>query len=155
MRLKYRYLDLRRTVLQKNLLIRHRMLSIVRNHLDQNHFVEVRNADPLQVHARRRARLHRSKPLESRDSSTRFRNRPRRLKQLLMISGMDRYYQIARCFRDEDLRADRQPEFSQIDIEQSFLDEEAFFPILESMISKLWKEILGVDVPTPFPRMPY
>ena len=72
-----------------------------------------------------------------------------------MVSGMDRYYQIARCFRDEDLRADRQPEFSQIDIEQSFMDEEAFFPILETMIAKLWKEILGVDVPTPFPRMPY
>ena len=72
-----------------------------------------------------------------------------------MISGMDRYYQIARCFRDEDLRADRQPEFSQIDIEVSFLDEEAFFPILEAMVAKLWKEILGQEVRTPFPRMPY
>src|SRR4051794_27202880 len=80
---------------------------------------------------------------------------PQTLKQLLMISGMDRYYQIARCFRDEDLRADRQPEFSQVDIEQSFMDEELFFPILEEMIAKLWKEILGQDVKTPFPRMPY
>jgi aspartyl-tRNA synthetase len=72
-----------------------------------------------------------------------------------MISGLDRYYQIARCFRDEDLRADRQPEFSQIDIETSFLDEEALFPIFESMIVKLWKEVLGQDIPHPFPRMPY
>ena len=153
-RLKYRYLDLRRSVLQKNLLIRHRMLSIVRNHLDQNNFVEVET--PI---------LYKSTPEGARDFIVPSRlnpgtfyalpQSPQTLKQLLMISGMDRYYQIARCFRDEDLRADRQPEFSQIDIEQSFLDEEAFFPILESMIKKLWKEILGQDIPTPFPRMSY
>lgn len=153
-RLKYRYLDLRRPALQRNLLIRHRMLSIVRNHLDQNHFVEVET--PI---------LYKSTPEGARDFIVPSRlnqgtfyalpQSPQTLKQLLMVSGMDRYYQIARCFRDEDLRADRQPEFSQIDIETSFLDEEAFFPILESMIAKLWKEILGQDVPTPFPRMPY
>jgi aspartyl-tRNA synthetase len=153
-RLKYRYLDLRRPMLQKNLLTRHRMLSIVRNHLDANHFVEVET--PI---------LYKSTPEGARDFIVPSRlnpgtfyalpQSPQTLKQLLMISGMDRYYQIARCFRDEDLRADRQPEFSQIDIEQSFLDEEAFFPILESMIAKLWKEILGQDIQTPFPRMPY
>jgi aspartyl-tRNA synthetase len=153
-RLKYRYLDLRRPVLQKNLLIRHRMLSIVRNHLDQNSFVEVET--PI---------LYKSTPEGARDFIVPSRlnpgtfyalpQSPQTLKQLLMISGMDRYYQIARCFRDEDLRADRQPEFSQIDIEQSFLDEEAFFPILEGMIKKLWKEILSQDIQTPFPRMPY
>lgn len=153
-RLKYRYLDLRRPILQKNLLIRHRMLSIVRNHLDANQFVEVET--PI---------LYKSTPEGARDFIVPSRlnpgsfyarpQSPQTLKQLLMVSGLDRYYQIARCFRDEDLRADRQPEFSQIDIEQSFLDEEAFFPILESMIAKLWKEILGVDVQTPFPRMPY
>lgn len=153
-RLKYRYLDLRRSILQKNLLIRHKMLSIVRNHLDQNRFIEVET--PI---------LYKSTPEGARDFIVPSRlnpgtfyalpQSPQLLKQLLMISGMDRYYQIARCFRDEDLRADRQPEFSQIDIEQSFLDEEAFFPILESMVAKLWKEILNIDVPTPFPRMSY
>jgi aspartyl-tRNA synthetase len=154
LRLKYRYLDLRRPSLQRNLMIRSRMLSIVRNHLDQNSFVEIET--PI---------LYKSTPEGARDFIVPSRlnpgtfyalpQSPQTLKQLLMISGMDRYYQIARCFRDEDLRADRQPEFSQIDIEQSFLDEEAFFPILESMMKKLWKEILGVELKTPFPRMTY
>lgn len=153
-RLKYRYLDLRRPALQRNLLIRHRMLSLVRNHLDQNQFVEVET--PI---------LYKSTPEGARDFIVPSRlnpgtfyalpQSPQTLKQLLMISGMDRYYQIARCFRDEDLRADRQPEFSQIDIEFSFMDEEAFFPILEKMMVKLWKEILGQEIKTPFPRMPY
>jgi aspartyl-tRNA synthetase len=153
-RLKYRYLDLRRPTLQKNLLTRHRMLSIVRNHLDQNGFVEVET--PI---------LYKSTPEGARDFIVPSRlnpgtfyalpQSPQTLKQLLMVSGIDRYYQVARCFRDEDLRADRQPEFSQIDIETSFLDEEAFFPILESMIAKLWKEILGEELKTPFQRMPY
>ncbi len=153
-RLKYRYLDLRRAPLQKNLLTRHRMLSIVRNHLDQNQFVEVET--PI---------LYKSTPEGARDFIVPSRlnlgsfyalpQSPQTLKQLLMISGMDRYYQVARCFRDEDLRSDRQPEFSQIDIEASFLDEEAFFPILESMIAQLWRDILGQEIQLPFPRMPY
>lgn len=153
-RLKYRYLDLRRPVLQKNLMTRHRMLSIVRNHLDQNHFIEVET--PI---------LYKSTPEGARDFIVPSRlnkgsfyalpQSPQTLKQLLMIGGMDRYYQIARCFRDEDLRADRQPEFSQIDIEASFMDEESFFPIMESMMKKLWKEVLGKDLILPFPRMPY
>jgi aspartyl-tRNA synthetase len=153
-RLKYRYLDLRRPTLQKNLMIRHRMLSIVRNHLDEHQFCEVET--PI---------LYKSTPEGARDFIVPSRmnqgtfyalpQSPQTLKQLLMVAGMDRYYQIARCFRDEDLRADRQPEFSQIDIECSFMDEEAFFPILEKMVVKLWKEILGQDVIAPFARMPY
>jgi aspartyl-tRNA synthetase len=153
-RLKYRYLDLRRPSLQKNLMIRHKMLSVVRNHLDQNDFVEVET--PI---------LYKSTPEGARDFIVPCRinpgtfyalpQSPQTLKQLLMISGMDRYYQIARCFRDEDLRADRQPEFSQIDIEVSFLDEESFFPIMENMMAKVWKEVLGKTIKTPFPRMQY
>jgi aspartyl-tRNA synthetase len=153
-RLKYRYLDLRRSSLQKNLLTRHKLLSIVRRHLDDNGFCEVET--PI---------LYKSTPEGARDFVVPSRmnagtfyalpQSPQTLKQLLMISGMDRYYQVARCFRDEDLRADRQPEFTQIDIETSFLDEEAFFPILESMVTKLWKDILGVELKTPFPRMKY
>lgn len=153
-RLKYRYLDLRRPALQRNLVVRSKMLSVVRNHLDQNDFVEIET--PI---------LYKSTPEGARDFIVPSRlnpgtfyalpQSPQILKQLLMVSGMDRYYQIARCFRDEDLRADRQPEFSQIDIETSFLDEEALFPILEGMMKKLWKEILGQDIQAPFPRMPY
>ncbi|MEK6704713.1 MAG: aspartate--tRNA ligase, partial [Bdellovibrionota bacterium] len=153
-RLKYRYLDLRRPSLQKNLIIRHKMLSIVRNHLDLHGFVEVET--PI---------LYKSTPEGARDFIVPSRlnpgtfyalpQSPQTLKQLLMISGMDRYYQIARCFRDEDLRADRQPEFSQIDIETSFMDEDAFFPIMEEMIRKLWKDILSQDVTAPFPRLSY
>ena len=154
LRLQYRYLDLRRPYLQNNLITRHKMLQIVRQHLDAHSFIEVET--PI---------LYKSTPEGARDFIVPSRlspgqfyalpQSPQTLKQLLMISGMDRYFQIARCFRDEDLRADRQPEFSQIDIETSFLDEESLFPILEEMVQKLWKQILKVDIKAPFLRMDY
>lgn len=153
-RLKYRYLDLRRPSLQKNLMIRHRMLSIVRNHLDSHSFVEIET--PI---------LYKSTPEGARDFVVPSRlnkgafyalpQSPQILKQLLMVGGMDRYYQIARCFRDEDLRSDRQPEFSQVDIEMSFIQEDVFFPIIESMFIELWKTILNQDLPKNFPKMTY
>src|SRR6185312_13529530 len=139
--------------LQNHLMIRHRVAQLVRKFLSDNHFIEVET--PI---------LFKSTPEGARDYLVPSRvnpgnfyalpQSPQILKQLLMIAGYDRYFQIARCFRDEDLRADRQPEFSQIDIEMSFIDEEDIIEINEKMLRLIWKEIKGVDVGT-LPRMTY
>jgi len=153
-RLKYRYLDLRRPSLLKNFQMRHKILQLTRRYFDDHGFLEIET--PI---------LYKSTPEGARDYLVPSRvhpgeffalpQSPQTLKQLLMIAGVERYCQIARCFRDEDLRADRQPEFTQIDIEASFLDRDELLTILEGFVVKLWKECLGVTITAPFERMAY
>ena len=154
LRLKYRYLDLRRPGMHAPIVLRSRIAKLVRDYYDQNHFCEVET--PMMI---------KSTPEGARDYLVPSRvqpghfyalpQSPQLYKQILMLSGFDRYFQIVRCFRDEDLRADRQPEFTQIDMEMSFVDEDDIETMNEGLVKKIFKEVLNVDVPTPFLRMPY
>jgi aspartyl-tRNA synthetase len=152
LRLKYRYLDLRRSGIGANLRLRHKVAKLIRDYLDQQEFVEVET--PI---------LSKSTPEGARDYLIPSRvhpgkffalpQAPQQYKQLLMVGGLERYFQIARCFRDEDLRADRQPEFTQVDIEMSFVEREDLLELIEGMLAKVMLEVKGVDLPRPFPRM--
>ena len=153
-RLQHRYIDLRRPAMQKNMMLRYRVAKTLRDHLDSNGFIEVET--PM---------LTRSTPEGARDYLVPSRvhagqffalpQSPQLFKQLLMVSGFDRYFQITKCFRDEDLRADRQPEFTQVDIETSFMSEEEIMTTVEGMIRKMFKDVQNIDLPNPFPRMAF
>ncbi len=153
-RLRYRYIDLRRPQMQGNIRLRAKVAKILRNYLDEKGFIEIET--PMLTKATPEgARDYLVPSRTHKGSFFALPQSPQLFKQILMMSGLDRYYQIVRCFRDEDLRADRQPEFTQLDIETSFLDETQITAIMEEMIIKLFKDAINVDLPAPFPRMTY
>ena len=154
LRLTYRYLDLRRPKMRRNLVIRHKATKTVRDYFDEQEFIEVETPA-----------LFKSTPEGAREYLVPSRihpghfyalsQSPQQFKQILMVAGVEKYFQIARCFRDEDLRADRQMEFTQIDVEASFIDREGIYALFEGMLKRVWKDVLGTDLPTPFLRLSF
>jgi aspartyl-tRNA synthetase len=154
LRLTYRYLDLRRPKMRRNLQVRHKATKSVRDYFDAQEFIEVETPA-----------LFKSTPEGAREYLVPSRihpgqfyalsQSPQQFKQILMVAGVEKYFQIARCFRDEDLRSDRQMEFTQVDVEASFIDREGIYALFEGMLKKVWRDVLGTDLPTPFPRLTF
>jgi aspartyl-tRNA synthetase len=154
LRLTYRYLDLRRPKMRRNLRVRYRATKAIRDYFDSQEFIEVETPA-----------LFKSTPEGAREYLVPSRihpgqfyalsQSPQQFKQILMVAGVERYFQIARCFRDEDLRADRQMEFTQVDVEASFVSREDIYALFEGMLKKVWRDVLGTDIPTPFPRLSF
>jgi aspartyl-tRNA synthetase len=154
LRMQYRYLDLRTAHMQRNLRLRHRVVKAVRDYLDEAGFLEIETpilSNPTPEGARDFLVPSRLTP----GSFYALPQAPQQYKQLLQVAGLEKYFQIARCFRDEDLRADRQPEFTQIDVEASFITEVEIQTLIEGLLARIFREAKGVEIPVPFPRMPY